>query len=73
MTPEDVQLLVDFMNSVESKPVLEACVVVRGRIYGYNPRTKEYVEAELVPMPDSYVPEEIEKRIVMKRFNLKEV
>jgi hypothetical protein len=53
-------------------PVLKHCVVIGDKVYCYDATNKKYVEAILTPKPDSSVPEEAEKMIVIKRFNLKE-
>lgn len=52
--------------------ILKYCVVVGDKVYCYDSTNKKYVEAVLTPAPDSVVPDEAEKLIAMKRFNLKE-
>jgi len=51
---------------------LSACVVVGDKVYCWDVVNRRCVEAVLVPKTDSDVPEEAEKLIAMKRFNLKE-
>lgn len=71
LTQEEVDSLLSVCRDVE--PRLKHCVSLNGGVYCYDATNKECVEVVLTPKTDSDVPEEAEKLIAMKRFNLKEL
>jgi hypothetical protein len=72
LTQEEVDALLRAVSTSEEYTDLRYGVVVGGKAYCYDVLDKRCVAIELKIKSSCVVPEEVEKLIAMKRFNLVE-